>query len=42
MKKYKYEKKITIAGKQYRVRADTLTELGQKIERKKEKLKKEA
>lgn len=30
MKKYKYEKKITIDGKRYSIRADTLEELGAK------------
>lgn len=30
MKKYKYEKKITIDGKRYSIRADSLTELGAK------------
>lgn len=34
MKKYKYDRRVEICGKQYRIRANSLKELTQKIEAK--------
>lgn len=39
MKTYKYKKTVTIEGKKYQFRADTLTELGRKIARKEQEVK---